>query len=272
MSIPKEPRYVELIDRCDFQTSYEEAFRHWSGEKALGEASPTYLFVPYVAKRLNQHYPNARLIAVLRDPIERAYSDWWMYYSKGIEKRSFRDCVLKNLKCITDKNRFEGYEGETRWKNQVRTIEQKRRIGEPFYIDVGHYGEQLTRYFSLFSPEQIQVIRADELVAEPKRILSELYCFLEVTPNVHFDAGGRFNSAMGNIPAPLLSLFRAAQQVRLPLFLPAFVKEAVRSHFRLRGGRPAIDKETFCILKSHFIDDVRRLERLLGRKFDGWLN
>lgn len=272
MSIPKEPRYIELRNKSDFKTSYKEAFRHWSGEKALGEASPTYLFVPYVAKRLYQYSPNVRLIVILRDPIDRAYSDWWMYYSKGIEKRSFRNCVLKNLERIVDENRFEGREGEARWKNEVRLIEQKRRIGEPFYIDVGHYGKQLARYFSLFSTEQIQVIRTDELAAKPRRTLLELYNFLEVTPNVRFEVDGRFNPSMGTIPAPVLRLFRAAQWARLPLFIPEFVKEAVRNHFRLRGGQPAIDKETYSILKTHFKNDVHRLEDLLDRKFHGWLD
>lgn len=272
MSIPKEPRYIELKNKRYFDTSYKEAFRHWSGEKALGEASPTYLFAPYVAKRLYQHYPNARLIVILRDPIERAYSDWWMYYSKGIEKRSFRDCVSMNLERIADDNRFEGREGEARWKNEVWMIEQKRRIAEPFYIDVGHYGRQLTRYFSLFSAEQILVIRTDDLAGKPRRTLLELYNFLEVSPNAQFEIDEHLNPAMGMIPAPILRLFRAAQKAKLPLFTPEFVKEAVRKHFRLRGERPAVDKETYSILKTHFKNDVHRLEDLLGRKFHGWLD
>ncbi len=80
MSTPKEPHF--------FDAHYERGFEHyatWPAHGIAGEATPSYLLVPYVAERIKADLPDAKLIAILRHPVERAFSSWWMFHARGME-------------------------------------------------------------------------------------------------------------------------------------------------------------------------------------------
>ena len=109
MSPVKEPMFFTLegknIDRTEVSRQitlktavndiedYQALFQGVSNEKAIGEASTAYLHCPWCAERIKQYIPDVKLIAILRDPIERAYSNYLMYVRWGLETLDFPEAV-----------------------------------------------------------------------------------------------------------------------------------------------------------------------------------
>ena len=136
---------------------YAELFRDVKDEKAIGEASPNYLFhYESSAARIKKYVPEAKLIVVLRNPVERAYSDHLMHLRDAIGYRSLSD--------------------------QIKYSSHKS-----FILRKGFYYLPLKYYFDRFGREQIQVFFYDDLCKDPQNFMQEMYQFLGVdakfTPN-----------------------------------------------------------------------------------------
>ena len=141
-------------------TEYESLFREASRYVAIGDVSPEYMTSPIAAQAIKKSVPHARLIAILRNPVDRAYSDFLMYRRDGKEKISD---FAKALEMQAD-----------------RALE-----GDPtgFYISTGFYGEQLRRYYEIFPASQIKVFLMEELQSDSSRTLSQMFQFLGVDSN-----------------------------------------------------------------------------------------
>ncbi len=94
LSVPKETWYFDgprfSIDGSSRQTFCDAIFRDISEAEIYGEVATSYLFAPHALGRLNEAFPEAKIIAILRAPVERAFSDWWMLYSAGFERLGLR--------------------------------------------------------------------------------------------------------------------------------------------------------------------------------------
>src|SRR5205814_6196919 len=110
-------------------------------------------------ERLAAYNPAARLILMLRDPVERAWSHWRMEHGRGVETHPFGWCVRQ---------------GRQRLFNA-----QPWGVHREFsYVERGFYGAQAERLFSLFPPDQVLVLRAEDLLADPDALLSRVADFL----------------------------------------------------------------------------------------------
>ncbi|MFL5981077.1 MAG: sulfotransferase domain-containing protein [Gaiellaceae bacterium] len=122
----------------------------------VGEASPSYLFHPLAPERVRQMIPAARLIALVRDPVERAFSHYQHEVALGREQLSFEDAIAR------EDERMQG--------------EIERMLRDPAYfshawwnytyVSRGLYAEQLERWYSAFPREQLLVLLTDELAAD----------------------------------------------------------------------------------------------------------
>jgi hypothetical protein len=112
-----------------------------------GEATPYYLFDPPVAKRMAQIVPKARLIALLRNPIDRAYSHYQMQVKRGTEPRTFEEA-----------------------------IEQQHSS----YMSRGIYVDQLLRWFEFFGKEQMLILKSEDFFARPVETLKVVLTFLDL--------------------------------------------------------------------------------------------
>lgn len=128
---------------------------HFTGrtEKVVGEKTPAYLYKEYIPKMIKEMKPDIKLIALLREPVSRAYSEYNMIHLKGQIPYSFEKLVL-------DKN------GEVR--------------PERVCIQRGMYANQLTNLYKYFSKNQVLILKAEDLRENRKETLEKVYDFLGV--------------------------------------------------------------------------------------------
>jgi len=128
---------------------YEKKFHPSHGEKAVGEVATKYLCRAAVAERIHTTLPNIRLIASLRNPVDRAYSAYCHHRTINIHQLSFEQAM-------------ESYHEE--------------------YIESGLYDSQLRRYFQIFPAEQILILIYEDLQNDPLAFVQRIYKFLGVDP------------------------------------------------------------------------------------------
>jgi hypothetical protein len=140
-------------------TAYRTAFRVRHGaDLVTGEASPYYLFHPHVPFRLHQHLPNVKLIAILRDPIDRTYSQWQHELKRGFEHLDrFEDAL------DAEPGRLAGEVEKMNADPDYKSFAHQHHS----YMARSRYAEQIEVYRSLFPAEQILCIRAEDLFAQP---------------------------------------------------------------------------------------------------------
>lgn len=145
---------------------YEQRyFSGWLGQRAVGEASTSYVFGSEVPRRIRAHLPDVRLICLLRNPIERAFSSYWHTVRSGLEKLSFEEAIA------SEAERKAGLAGTP--------------LGEiaPFaYVERGLYHGQLVRWLDVFDRSQLHIVIFEDFVATPARSMAGMARFLGVRP------------------------------------------------------------------------------------------
>jgi hypothetical protein len=137
------------------------------GARPCGEATPIYLYWPNALARIRAYNPATRLIVVLRDPVARAWSHWRMEYARGAEREPFAWCIRRGRQRLFDAA-----------PPVARAPAPWGHHREFSYVERGFYGEQLAQLFALFPREQVLVIRAEDLRAEPAGSLAAVRRFL----------------------------------------------------------------------------------------------
>jgi len=132
------------------------------------EASGYYLYHPFALERLARDLPGAKLVAMLRDPVERAFSAYKHEYARGFERESFERALE-----LED----ERLAGEIeRMRENIRYESRPHRHHS--YRHRGHYAEQLERAFEFFPPEQVYVMDSEAYFDQPAREYRQLLAFL----------------------------------------------------------------------------------------------
>lgn len=144
----------------------ERCFAHWRGEKAVGEVSASTLFSEKAARRVADMYPAMRLVCSFREPVERAYSNYWHSVRNGVETLSFEEAVT------TETTRLAELEGE--W----------REIAPFAYLGRSEYGPQLEAWLRYFPIDQFHFLLFEDLVRDPSSVARDLFRFLGVDPDV----------------------------------------------------------------------------------------
>lgn len=173
MADPKEPHFFDANYDADFQGYLDAFFPNRTKASRLGEATPHSLFVPYVPDRVHKHAPDVQLVAVLRDPVERAYSDWWMYWTRATEPLPFPEAIDANLHRLMERPSFLGEGAEKRWRRYYRQT-QSGSPGEIVhrpYVEIGHYAEQIDRWLAKFDREQLSIFLSRDLREDPEAVV-----------------------------------------------------------------------------------------------------
>jgi hypothetical protein len=152
---------------------YIKLFEEAEGKDAIGEASPYYLVSTQAPAKIKYYLPKVNLVAILRNPVDRAYSQWQMEFRQGTEKISnFASAV------------------------QVRQTDSDGSIRQRFVYGSKYYS-LLKRYYDIFDRSQICVLLFDQLITDRNGLLKKIYHFLEVDPkyvpeniSVQYNEGG----------------------------------------------------------------------------------
>jgi hypothetical protein len=228
---------------------YERLFQGSEGAIARGEASTMYLGEPGCAARIARRIPEARLIAVLRNPADRAFSAWGHKVREGHETRSLEDALLDEPLRIQD-----GWHATWHYRSR------------------GEYARQLEPYLALFPKSRIKVVLYDDFQS-PARLLADLFQFLGVDPAFRPNTSARHNPS-GR--ARVQWLQRALDR-RGP------VKDGLARILRRTFGHPAVERalslnlqplkfapETRARLLEEFRGDIQHLETLIERNLSHW--
>lgn len=212
-----------------------------------GEASPCYSEYPLhdgVPARIAGLVPDAKLVYIVRDPIERMVSHWVMDHALGWPHRPFPQEVAD-----ADHSRFAIY---------------------------GRYWMQLERYLEHFAPEQIRVVDRDALLGRRTEVMADLYAFLGVDPGVA--SPERFRAEHN--PRESRRLRRPAGAVRRRLFFAVGDRGVARIRGALPGPvrrafsaplePPAVDAAMRERLAAYYAEDASRLRAFTGQAFAGW--
>lgn len=137
---------------------------------AVGEASPQYLFHPQAPERAHAFNPDMKLIAVLRDPVDRAYSQYQMQLRWGYEHGSFEDSLAQE-EAELETELAKLYDDPPVYSTLVNRIS---------YVARGRYADQLERWLALFPREQLLVLLTEELSTDPAEVMSRVCRFLGI--------------------------------------------------------------------------------------------
>jgi Sulfotransferase domain len=138
-----------------------------------GEASPYYLFHPLAAERLARHFPDVRLIVLLRDPVERAYSHYKERTHHAGETLAFEDALE------AEEERLRGEAERIAAKPGYRSVEHE----DHSYLAQGRYLDMLPRWFKLFPREQFHIVASEDFYADPERYVNGVWSFLGLPPH-----------------------------------------------------------------------------------------
>lgn len=233
---------------------YEELFEPDDGVTLRGESSPHYLWDRAAHLRIAALIPDARMIAVLRDPVDRAYSNWAIAWSNGYEPIGDLDEAI----------RLESERARAGWCDSWR------------YAGLGRYGEQLRHLYRHVPEEQVLAIRYRDLVDRPATTLERVGRFLSIDP-ADFGAVDSDEVAAWAPPSSINSVLRRAIRTnealrsRIPNPLSSVVEPPL--HTALRRGRyprPELSRSQRRHLARHFVDDLDVLEDLTGWDLDEW--
>jgi hypothetical protein len=161
--------------------------RSAGGDVITGEASPYYLFHPAAAERAALLLPNAKIVAVLRDPVHRAHSHWKERRRNGVEELSFADALAAEDERIGDVD------------ERLRTDPSFRSYAHEqlSYARQGEYDTGLERWYAHYPAEQVKIVSSEDYYADAQATLDELLAFLGL-PAEKIASGEVLNAAGGD--------------------------------------------------------------------------
>lgn len=145
-----------------------------------GEATPTYLTHPLAASRLRDCLPKIKLIVILRNPVDRAFSHYQMLVRRGTERRSFERAIDAELQLLAGATETD-LAGRKKWQ-------------ECHYIYKSLYACSLKQWLKLFPREQFLILQSEEFYANPAATLKQVFEFLEV-PDFQLSNYKQYNGA-----------------------------------------------------------------------------
>lgn len=266
----KEPRYMAYADdpppmngpgdedsndeAVFTREAYEALFTPAGDEAAVGEASPNYLYSEPAPSRIHRMAPDAQLFAILRNPVERAYSHYLHLLRSGREPLDSFAAALD----AEPRRRNEGWEWS--WHYQA----------------MGFYGQQLQRYLDQFPREQITIYLFEDFTDAPLEVTTDIFRRLGVNPTFEPDTtlrrrttgvprSNRFQQFLYNPDNPLRRLSRYV--------LPESVRD--RWLTRLKNAnlrKPPLSDEVRARLVDTYREDVQTLQSLIDRDLTHWLS
>lgn len=233
--------------------AYEALYEAAGDARARGEASPLYLYSAHACSRIAARVPRAKLIAILRDPADRAFSHYLHLKRDKLEPCStFAEALAAEPGRIAE---------DWDWSFHYRAV--------------GRYEPQLARYATLFPPGALHIELYEDLAADPAGVARRVFMFLGVDDTFQADVGAVLNR--GGVPREgtawnIASRYDHPVRRVLRPFLPHRVRLRMLARLRARSlTRPTIDPADRADLVAGYREEILRLQDRLDRDLSGWL-
>jgi len=226
---------------------YRKLFASANGQKAIGEASVSYLFYPSVAEKIKHMVPGARIIMSLRNPVDRAYSHYYMEHKLGYVSESLEDIVFRKSK----------------HPNAHLYYQQ--------FVELGLYYQQVKRYLDAFGKDQVKIFIHDDLNDKLEIMILAVFDFLGLDKTYIPSLEGKYNTY--SIPRnPFFRKLYSQKQLRTlaRTLVPPEKVEAIKSIFLTRDKKADKNEAAVKELKRIFTPDIKELEKLLDRNLSSW--
>jgi len=265
----KEPYFFSFVNKkIDFKGPYDSImkdvivtdfneyvsfFNNVTDQKAIGECSNSYLFLTHSAEEIKKYIPDCKIIIILRDPVERAFSHYAQHVMIGHEKLTFEEAIEQ-----------ESYRKAAGWRWHYQYLEQSM------------YYKQVKVYYDIFPKENILVLFFDDLKKDPSLFMKEIFEFIGVSPMVEGIDFKVYNKT-GMPKSRLLHNFLYSKKFFKKL-LGFFIPEQFKIHifktiYELNmdyTAKPKLSEETRKKLKEYFKPDIKKLEQLLNKDLSNW--
>lgn len=269
MSLTKEPNFFALEGKSPAYrgpgdqdaingpsitslAAYQRLFHGVSRETAVGEASTAYLYHERTSERIKHHIPSAKLIVVLRHPVERAYSSYLHMVRDGREPLAdFSQAIQAEQARIRD-----------HWEHIWH------------YTHMGYYSVQLERYFDAFDSGQIKIHLYDEWTTSPLQVMRDTFRFLGVDERYVPDLSLRPN--VSGIPRnrllqTILTKLNLAEAMFNPFLFARLCARSAVSAANHNLIKPPISSAVRGELGLMFREDIMKLQNLLQRDLSAWI-
>lgn len=237
--IPKSfEEYLSYFNQCD-------------DHQMAVDISPSYLFHLETAERIYDHLPDARIVFILRNPVEKAFSQYTHLVGAGRESLAFEVAIEK------EKDR------------------QRQGFADMWlYRESGFYSKALGNYLKIFGSDSVRVFFYGEFLNEPARVLREICIFTGVDPNFPFQpvSGVNRSGSPKSILAAKLFLAPNALTYFLRRIVPQGIGRSVRKVVQdwNTGAKPALPEDIRASLLDGYRHDILSVEQLVGRP-SGWI-
>lgn len=166
----KECHFFDMLAPGDVPRDYAglaAGFSHWAGEAVRCDATPIYLFLPWIPGMLRAYNPEARIVLILRNPTERAYSHYCMSVARGLERLPFGQALRREAARLA-------------WSDAPARRDAFLR--EASYVSRGLYADQIENLFRWFPQDRTLILRNEELLWEHEATLRRVHAFLGLAP------------------------------------------------------------------------------------------
>lgn len=231
--------------------AYERLFED-GNEKTTGEATTLYLHSEEAVSHIQRHVPHAKLVAVLRHPVDRAYSAYMHAVRKGQEP-------IDNFEKALDAEHRRIRDG---WGFMWR------------YETLSRYAGPVRRYLEAFDREQVRIYLFEEFVESPSAVVKDVYDFIGCDPGFEPNTDVQYNAS--GVPKrrwleQFLGQQHTAKEILKPL-MPESIRKRVAVWLRNRNlEKPGLSSDARQRLTRRFEDDIYELQALLDRDLGHWL-
>lgn len=258
------------IDLSDWERSFNleaycNLFTSVQAERIIGEKSADYLFWKPCHERIRNIIPSAKLIVVLRNPVDRAWSHYWNEVGKGRESLSFEEAILR--------------ENERAEASDYAKFHLS-------YIARGLYAKSLNRLFRTFSSTNVHIVFLDDMKLKPAEVLKNVYKFCGLNTEKGLERAGQvFNHNWTTVPKSFWTQNLLLRRVERSLFdnINYVTRILIRDGYKRKKLQPKIHQLTRMApgdlkmspdtrerLRQVFRDDTTDLAAITGRKIDFW--
>jgi hypothetical protein len=242
----REKRFGGFVSTWE---DYLKLFRNVSDEVAIGEATPCYLWSKTAAGNIAARIPHAKIIMVLRNPIDRAFSQYLQMVTAGVIRRPFHEQIYASM-----------------------GSQHKQFSPEWPLLEFGQYYEQVKRYLNAFPRSQIHISFYEDLERAPGPLMSDLFAFLGVDKAVASDIANRHHEPrIPKLAGPAYWLKRWRVWPYLRHLAPRPLGPRLRSLALRSRTSLTVQPADRALLADYYRDEIGKLELLLDHDLTSWL-